>query len=137
MSNITYDPFGCFVEKLSFPLNGCFVPPIQHPYGYSVIWVKGTHVRAHRYMYERCVGPIPEGKELDHLCRNKGCVRPSHLEVVTHKENSRRALVKTHCVNGHPLTGDNLYFTGSRRACKICSRARNSRNKAKRKGITL
>lgn len=50
-----------------------------------------TAMLAHRYAYEQMVGPIPEGLEIDHLCRNRGCVRPDHLEPVTHSENMRRA----------------------------------------------
>lgn len=48
-------------------------------------------VKAHRVIYERLIGPIPEGLELDHLCRNRPCVNPAHLEPVTHRENTRRA----------------------------------------------
>lgn len=93
-------------------------------------------IPAYRYGYERFVGPIPEGLHLDHLCRNPGCVNPDHLEAVTCKENLRRAPhapstineAKTHCVAGHPLSGDNLTINvqGSR-VCKACSYQRKKR----------
>lgn len=62
--------------------------------GYGVVGVskpRSKQFRAHRVMYEHFVGPIPEGFDLDHLCRNRKCVRPDHLEAVTRKENLRRS----------------------------------------------
>src|SRR5574341_1759443 len=65
-------------------------------------------VQAARFAYEDRIGPIPEGLDLDHLCRNPPCVNPAHLEPVTNAENQRRAR-KTHCAQGHLLSGINLY----------------------------
>lgn len=53
----------------------------------------GRRSRAHRFAYERLVGAVPDGMELDHLCRNRRCVRPDHLQPVTHTENIRRGAV--------------------------------------------
>ena len=59
--------------------------------GYGKFWVDGHYVAAHRFAYERRLGPIPEGLEIDHLCFNRKCVNSKHLEPVTHKENKVRA----------------------------------------------
>lgn len=93
----------------------------------------GGWVNAHRVVYELLVGPIPEGLELDHLCRNRGCVRPDHLEPVTHAENTRRGKgsgaalwvplpPKTHCVRGHEFTESNVEHYNGHRRCKQCNR---------------
>lgn len=58
--------------------------------GYGQVWADGTNHLAHRVVYELLIGPIPEGLQLDHLCRNRRCVNPEHLEPVTGKENIRR-----------------------------------------------
>jgi hypothetical protein len=103
-------------------------------YGYGVISLSrreiGERIRsrvAHRVVYETVVGPIPEGLDLDHLCRNRRCVRPDHLEPVTRKENLRRGSSehsggKTHCKYGHEFTPENTIIhkhTGYR-ACRTC-----------------
>lgn len=92
---------------------------------------------AHREAYKFIVGPIPPGRDLDHLCRVRNRVNPAHLEPVTRAENLRRGMSpsaiasrKTHCANGHALTQENCYpSTNGRRTCKLCCRARAARNK--------
>lgn len=59
--------------------------------GYVRVWVDGRRVLAHRLAYEKVRGPIPEGMELDHLCRNRSCCNVEHLEPVTHRVNAQRA----------------------------------------------
>jgi hypothetical protein len=94
-------------------------------YGYGVFRPHGreggTH-NAHRVSYELYVGPLGEGMAPDHLCLNKKCVRPDHLQAVTVSENSRRAKAwLTHCKYGHPFTAANTYRgTAGKRKCKAC-----------------
>lgn len=90
-------------------------------------------IGAHRYSYEREFGPIPDGLHIDHLCRNRICVNPSHLEAVTQRENTLRGVApaainarKTHCVSGHEFTKGNtrleVYGSGVHRKCIACQR---------------
>jgi hypothetical protein len=82
--------------------------------------------RAHRVVYEMHKGPIPEGLDLDHLCRNRKCVNPDHLEPVSRAENLRRGSSehsrgKTHCKRGHEFTPENTYWTkAGYRNCLAC-----------------
>lgn len=87
----------------------------------------GGTMLAHRRSYEATRGAIPAGLTIDHLCMNKVCVNPVHLEAVTGAENTRRAAAAlTHCKHGHPLAGDNLRIKtlkdgAQRRCCKTCA----------------
>ena len=99
--------------------------------GYGRIKVNRKKIGAHRFSYELIKGEIPEGLQLDHICKNKACVNPDHLEAVTCDENIKRAenqvttinSRKTHCPKGHPYSGDNLFFVKSgHRGCKTCHR---------------
>ena len=99
--------------------------------------IDGTegHLSAHRVSYEIHRGPIPDGLEIDHLCRVRKCVNPDHLEPVTHIENIRRGetgqatavrqRAKTHCPKGHPYSGSNLVVeTNGSRGCRTCRNER-------------
>lgn len=103
--------------------------------GYGLIWVyeAQTKLYAHRVSYEIHVGPIPEGLHIDHLCRNRGCVNPDHLEPVTGAENNRRvAVLRTHCPQGHPYDGDNVCIYRGHRRCRACDRERHRRTATER-----
>ena len=102
--------------------------------GYGRFWFEGRLVQAHRWAYETVAGPIPEGLELDHLCRVRHCVNPSHLEPVTHYQNIIRGFPgmprRAHCPDGHPLSGDNLYVSPkAERHCRACRRAADARRR--------
>lgn len=85
--------------------------------GHRSIGRRSIRRPAHQVSYEMLVGPIPNGKELDHLCRVPACVNPSHLEPVTHGENNRRGhALRTHCKYGHPLQMSKYGW----RNCPIC-----------------
>ncbi len=104
--------------------------------GYGVIGVGKSLHYAHRIAYELLVGPIPEGMELDHLCRTPACVRPSHLEPVTHATNLRRGYwgAKTHCPQGHVYDEGNTKLSANGwRLCRICQNAAMRRWYARRK----
>ena len=120
-------------RRVDTTVDDCWLwPGAKTSSGYGSISVGNRRTGlVHRVAYEDCVGPIPEGFHVDHLCRSKLCVRPSHLEAVTQAENNRRMVavrtpkLKTECKYGHPFTGDNLAFHKEGwKICRTCQRER-------------
>lgn len=123
-----------FWSKVEKTENGCWHWRGALRNGYGVINAGGHNGRtlyAHRVAYEALVGQIPAELQLDHLCRNRACCNPAHLEPVTQRENilrgtsvAARFAERTHCEKGHAFTGDNLVVrkTGQRE-CRECKNA--------------
>jgi hypothetical protein len=109
--------------------------------GYGSFWVRGKQTRqAHTISWELERGPVPEGLELDHLCRVRRCVRVSHLEAVPHRENVLRGVgpaainaAKERCNQGHRFTPENTYVDPKgNRNCQTCQRAAEAAYRARR-----
>jgi hypothetical protein len=132
-------------KKVAKADNGCWVWTGHLTHGYAYTTVAGKQWRVHRFMYEASKGPIPYGLTIDHLCGNKACINPAHLEAVSVAENTRRCSyapttinsAKVSCIHGHPLSGDNLYLAAQGyRYCKTCRRAAVIKNRAKGRAST-
>ena len=136
-SKVEITPYGCWEWC------GCLT---KGGYGQFVL---GTRVYAHRYAYKMMVGEIPEGLQVDHLCRNRSCVNPEHMEIVTRKENILRGQSLpakcsrlTHCPRGHEYNEQNTYLwigkEGTKnsgkvgRQCRICAKQKYSERKQKK-----
>lgn len=136
----TVEDFWAQVDKTSDP-DGCWLwtGSIKRT-GYGQMRLAGRRIITHRFAYELVVGPIPEGLQIDHLCRVRSCCNPAHLEPVTLKQNVLRGVGtsaenarKTACDQGHPLDEQNTYFDGRGRVCLTCRRKREREAKAARK----
>lgn len=127
-----------FWSKVSpAPADACWIwHGASNGRGYGNVGRNNKTYLAHRVAYELTFGPVPEGKDLDHLCKTKSCVNPTHLEPVSFLANMRRRYSdapderETHCVHGHELTPENTLWanhrTGrragqSKRSCRSCA----------------
>lgn len=116
---------------------------LNRGYGQMASGVPGNGpILAHRFAYEMLRGPIPPGRQIDHLCRNRACVNPDHLQPVTQQMNMRRGLqsrlmngMDNKCVNGHEYTPENTYRNPNNPLdvrCRECSRIRDRIRRAKK-----
>lgn len=121
------------------PNTGCWLwTGCLYPNGYAILHdsVNKKNVRAHRWAYEHFIGPFPIGLVSDHLCRQRSCVNPHHIEPVTSQENSRRGIglrvphvwSRTKCQFGHELVYSEI---SKRRRCAECQKLADSKRRAK------
>jgi HNH endonuclease len=132
------------LSKIAFAPSGCWLWTAATNNGYALLWDNERQklVKAHRVAYELFIGAIPDGLELDHLCRVRHCVNPEHLEPVTRSENMLRSplIRRERCSKGHPLTEGNVIYKkdGKRDRCRTCAAAymRGYRARRKREAIS-
>lgn len=132
------DPWERALTRLEKHENGCWEwTSYVNKRGYAQVWGYGKKLSVHRLSYERHKGPIPDGYDIDHLCRNRRCSNPDHLEAVTRKENIVRGLsgsMVTVCAQGHDYSDENTYIKpNGTRGCRTCKRERNRVAAARRR----
>lgn len=140
------DRFWPKVQKGADP-DSCWWWTASKSRGYGYIGSGRKLLLAHRLAYEWLVGPIPDGYQIDHLCRNPACVNPAHMEPVPQRENLIRGIGfaginarKTHCNRGHEYTEANTYHPPGRpgwRSCRECIRLGSQRVADKRKAAKV
>lgn len=134
------EPFERFLRNVrASDANACWEwRGSRSPQGYAQMRLNGKCGLAHRFIATEAFGEIPAGLVVDHLCRNRGCVNPAHLELVTMGENTRRGdavkalkesrAARTHCARGHAFSGENLHVDArGHRGCKACQRMMGNR----------
>lgn len=111
-------------------------------HGYGRFWDGSRMTRAHVFAWVKMHGPVPAGLELDHLCRNRACCNPAHLDAVTHRVNMLRGggcgsenAAKTHCSRGHLFSAENTYIRpgDAGRGCRACGTEAAKRYKARKR----
>ena len=121
-------PIERFLSKISITKSGCWEwTGYLDKDGYGTFWSRNVTLGAHRFAFEYYYGAICPDLTINHLCRNRRCVNPEHLEQITNKENVLKGVGltainarKTHCMRGHEFTPENTYSYSNQRICKIC-----------------
>lgn len=132
-------------QRISITNEGCWEwLGKKDRHGYGHIYFDGKHRLAHRVVYSSFVKDIPAGLQVDHLCRNRCCINPDHMELVTGAENTARGVsfsainsAKTHCIHGHELAADNVYMIGRGRACRKCRNLSSIKYHAKKRAQNM
>jgi len=136
-----------FLEKISVSDDGCWNwTACKDRYGYGQFSFEGKTKLAHKILYEQYKGKIPKELQIDHLCRNRKCVNPLHLETVPNRENIMRGIgitsinaKKTHCIHGHEFTAQNTIIkivkNRKQRNCKTCYYIQNTEYRKRRNSI--
>jgi hypothetical protein len=132
--------FDRFIDKVALDDGDCWLwLAAKDGKGYARFWYVDRMMPGHRLSYEHFIGSVPDGLELDHLCRIRDCVNPWHLEPVTHQENLKRGInqniIKTHCPKGHKYTSENTRRARTRPQSRICRECQRYENR-KQRGIT-
>ena len=136
----------CIHPDLLFNGTPCWIwCAARHVEGYGRVNYQGKGASAHRLLFAWTTHPLPLGAkkgEVDHLCRRPSCCNPAHLDFVPHRINTLRGdnaaaknARKTHCLNGHPLNGTNLFYEQGKRQCRACNRTRKRLRHHTEKGL--
>lgn len=131
LPKITMSPTDRFWSKVNVTETCWLWTATKTHTGYGRFWYDSRQVPAHRWAYEQFHGiTVPKELDIDHLCRVPSCVRPDHLEAVTHRENMLRGenatavhARQTACIHGHPFDEENTILTKrGRRRCRACKK---------------
>lgn len=130
------------IAKKIIVTEGCWLWDGWHALGYADVWWESRPQRVHRVVYSLVVAPIPDGVHAHHLCHNKGCVNPAHIEPIAAADHTRlHHPLRTHCPQGHPYEGANVHVTRKpdgrlKRTCRTCARnAARARRERERKAV--